>query len=213
MCFRPIVRTAGLEPLHLRSLPADECERGKLFRWDSLATCEFCTRGILASFVDARRHFPRRTRLIQTGVTDGAKNNFSIAGLSTGAPEDTPARAANYYRQGMENLPNNYDAAGSMFRSALEAGLKVKFPDIDGTLYERIKKAAAQQGLTFLTWLIGRIRYGSMATTRYMATRNSRRRTWSVFTPSPSWSLCTCSPCPACWRRPGTNRRMAADLT
>ena len=48
----------------------------------------------------------------------------------------------------MENLPNNYDAAGSMFRSALEAGLKVKFPDIDGTLYERIKKAAAQQGLT-----------------------------------------------------------------
>ena len=35
-----------------------------------------------------------------------------------------------------------------MFRSALEAGLKEKFPDIDGTLYERIEQAAAQQGLT-----------------------------------------------------------------
>ena len=48
----------------------------------------------------------------------------------------------------MENLRNNYDATGSMFRSALEAGLKEKFPDIDGTLYERIEKAANQQGLT-----------------------------------------------------------------
>ena len=48
----------------------------------------------------------------------------------------------------MENLPGNWDAAGLMFRRALEAGLKIKFPDIKGTLYERIEKAAEQQKLT-----------------------------------------------------------------
>ena len=31
----------------------------------------------------------------------------------------------------MENLPRNYDAAGSMFRTALEAGLKEKFPEVE----------------------------------------------------------------------------------
>ena len=48
----------------------------------------------------------------------------------------------------MENLPNNFDAAGSMFRSALEAGLREKFPDIEGTLNQRIERAADQGGLT-----------------------------------------------------------------
>ena len=35
-----------------------------------------------------------------------------------------------------------------MFRRALEAGMKNKFPDINGTLYERIKTAAEQHKLT-----------------------------------------------------------------
>ena len=47
----------------------------------------------------------------------------------------------------MENLPRNYDAAGSMFRTALEAGLKEKFPEVEGILYERIQQAANQHGL------------------------------------------------------------------
>ena len=48
----------------------------------------------------------------------------------------------------MENLPGNCDAAGSMFRSALEAALREKFPEIEGTLYQRIERAAAQHSLT-----------------------------------------------------------------
>ena len=35
-----------------------------------------------------------------------------------------------------------------MFRSALEAGLREKFLDIEGTLYQRIESAADQGGLT-----------------------------------------------------------------
>ncbi len=117
-------------------------------RWDSLATCGFCTRGILATFETLQ------TNTIPEKLLDSNRDNevelktISPSPPSTGAPADTPPRAANYYRQGMENLRNNYDAPGSMFRSALEAGLKEKFPDIDGSLYERIEKAANQQGLT-----------------------------------------------------------------
>lgn len=48
----------------------------------------------------------------------------------------------------MDNLPKNYDAAGSMFRKALDVGLKTKFPDMKGTLYVRIKKAAKEHKLT-----------------------------------------------------------------
>ena len=35
-----------------------------------------------------------------------------------------------------------------MFRKALEAALKNKFPEIEGTLYDRIEEAAKEGGLT-----------------------------------------------------------------
>ena len=35
-----------------------------------------------------------------------------------------------------------------MFRKALDAGLKNKFPEIKGSLYERIRKAEKERGLT-----------------------------------------------------------------
>ena len=49
----------------------------------------------------------------------------------------------------MENLAKNWDAAGAMFRKALDVGLKVKFPeDSKGSLYERIGRAAQRHDLT-----------------------------------------------------------------
>ena len=45
-------------------------------------------------------------------------------------------------------MSGNWDAAGTMFRSALEAALKDKFPDLSGTLFERIQKAAEHNALT-----------------------------------------------------------------
>ena len=45
-------------------------------------------------------------------------------------------------------MPGNWDAAGSMFRKVLDTGLTAKFPNIAGTLYERIKAAAKQHRLT-----------------------------------------------------------------
>ena len=49
----------------------------------------------------------------------------------------------------MENLIKNWDAAGVMFRKALDVGLKVKFSnDTKGSLYERIRGAADRHDLT-----------------------------------------------------------------
>ena len=48
----------------------------------------------------------------------------------------------------MDNLNGNWDAAGTMFRKAIDVGLKIKFPEIKGKLYIRIKKAEEARGLT-----------------------------------------------------------------
>ena len=115
--------------------------------WDTLAICGRCSRGILASFDRVVGGTPGD--LLNAGRGNQLElPTISPTAPSTGAPNRTPERAGDYYRQGMENLPNNLDAAGSMFRSSLEAALKQKFPDIEGTLFERIQRAAGQGGLT-----------------------------------------------------------------
>ena len=115
--------------------------------WNSLAICGRCSQGILASFDAPPGASPMGLLNAGRGY-ELRETTISPTAPSTEAPDRTPERAANYYRQGMENLPNNFDAAGSMFRSALEAGLREKFPDIEGTLFERIERAAGQGGLT-----------------------------------------------------------------
>ena len=67
---------------------------------------------------------------------------------STGAPLHTPDNVGRFFEQGMENLPNGWDAAGAMFRKALDTALKSKFPDIKGDLVKRIQKAADNGFLT-----------------------------------------------------------------
>ena len=65
------------------------------------------------------------------------------------APEFTPDNVARFFKQGKDNVSaGNWDAAGAMFRKALESGLKKKFPDIKGTPRQRIDKAAKQHKLT-----------------------------------------------------------------
>ena len=87
--------------------------------FDTFAICGRCGRGILASFEPIGGESP--TRLLQAGRGHQLGSpTISPAAPSTGAPDRTPERAADYYRQGMENLPGNLDAASSMFRSAVQ---------------------------------------------------------------------------------------------
>ena len=60
---------------------------------------------------------------------------------ATDAPAHTPKNVTSFYRQAMDNVPGNPDAAGSMFRKAIDTALKSRFPDLQGDLFHRIEKA------------------------------------------------------------------------
>ena len=110
--------------------------------WDTFAQCGHCRRGIVATFeVSAQRESPSKY---------AKKRLLYIAPkrLSSTAPKHTPENVARFFEQAMDNLPKNWDAAGSMFRKALDTGLKSKFSEIEGSLHDRIKEAAEKQMLT-----------------------------------------------------------------
>ena len=116
------------------------------YDWHSLAICGQCSRGVLTVFETPERSPPRD--LLERGHNLDKRWIFPEP-PKTEAPEHTPKNVANYYRQGMENLGRNWDAAGTMFRKALDVGLKVKFShDTKGKLYERIRRAADRHDLT-----------------------------------------------------------------
>lgn len=115
--------------------------------WDTLAACGYCSRAVLASFEGSAAE---PSQVLQTSARhDISRPTLFPAPRDTGAPIYTPENAANCYRQGMENLGRNWDAAGIMFRKALEVGLKVKFPsDRKEMLFDRIQRAAERHELT-----------------------------------------------------------------
>ena len=110
--------------------------------WDTFAQCGYCNRGIVATFETYNKREP--------SVAFGQSRLLSIAPPlpDTGAPNYTPQNVARFFEQAMDNLPSNWDAAGGMFRKALDTGLKSKFPKMKGTLYARIDEAAKKQDLT-----------------------------------------------------------------
>ena len=115
--------------------------------WDSFATCGNCMRCVLAVFACGIDADPKWL------LANGRHHLVTLMTVfpslpNSGAPEHTPENAARYYEQGVDNLPNNFDASGTMFRSALEAGLKAKFPSLTGSLYQRIRQAASDNQLT-----------------------------------------------------------------
>ena len=100
---------------------------------DVFVQCGHCERGVMAmvpGLVTAARD------MNQPDV------KFAPSPPSTDAPAYTPENVARYFKQGMENTPRNPDAAGTMFRKTLETALKERFPDLKGTLHDRIRKAA-----------------------------------------------------------------------
>ena len=113
------------------------------FCWDVFARCGYCSRGIVATFKVTSNPPPSDT-------DDEHRKLLGIAPAfpNTGAPKHTPENAARFFEQAMNSLPKDWDAAGSMFRKALDAGLKDKFPKMEGTLYARIEEAAKNQDLT-----------------------------------------------------------------
>lgn len=65
------------------------------------------------------------------------------------APASVPENVKNFFLQGLDNLDRrNTDAAGMMFRKALEARIRTMHADGKGSLYDRIKGLPAELGVT-----------------------------------------------------------------
>ena len=120
-------------------------EFGDRQHFDALATCQLCDRSMVVTLsIDSYQ----AVTLKDAQAKHSKVEDVAPTPPSTAAPEFTPENAGRFFEQGMENLPRNWDAAGTMFRKALEAGLRDRWPKVTGTLYQRIEKVAAQGGLT-----------------------------------------------------------------
>ena len=116
----------------------------RIVSFDLFVQCGYCDRGIIATFhVGDGDH-----SLVQYIEEGGIPDSIAPTQPSLDAPPHTPDHAARFFKQGRDNMSGNWDAAGAMFRSALEAALKDKFPDPSGTLFSRIQQAAERHALT-----------------------------------------------------------------
>ena len=108
---------------------------------DVFAMCGACDRGSIAVFQG--HHSSHDT------LRNAALECIYPAPPSEDAPPFTPDRCRRFFRQGMSSLhTGNPDAAGAMFRKALEAGLKEKFLSNKRNLIDQIKEAADSGLLT-----------------------------------------------------------------
>lgn len=111
---------------------------------DIFGQCGQCQRGVVA------------TVLVITA--SGGKREYRDITILPPLPRNDPPGhvsddVGSCYRQGMDNMHGNWDAAGSMFRKSLEIGLrelKEKIPEYSDkdTLAKQIEKAAKHGALT-----------------------------------------------------------------
>ena len=106
---------------------------------DAVGECGHCGRGIIAM---VQGNVQKVEEFYRHGMT------IAPSLPPTSAPAHTPPNVARFFEQGMENLARNFDAAGTMFRKALDIALKESFPELHGTLMHRIDSAAATGILT-----------------------------------------------------------------
>lgn len=115
--------------------------------YDVFAQCGYrpCRRGIIKTVSTTGQSLSLANNL----TSDRNPSQIVPRFPSPYVPLHTPDPAARYFKQGCaNNLSGNWDAAGAMFRKALDVGLKHKFPELSGSLFERIQQAKENGGLT-----------------------------------------------------------------
>ena len=116
-------------------------------KWMTFAKCPVCSHGII-SFIDTGGGLP------PSAVLAPDERGFAYIRVQIpsapnhSAPKFTPEAVSRFYSQGAANLPQHPDAAGAMFRKALERAVSHAFPSITGKLFDRIQKAVKQGALT-----------------------------------------------------------------
>ena len=175
--------------------------------WDTLTRCAHCGRGVLATF---RGNSQEPTRWTRGGDFRNSNRLEQFPPkIDSDAPKHTPENVAKFYAQGVDNLPGNWDAAGSMFRKTLEAALKNKFPKIKekSSLYDRIQIAAEEGGLTpdLAKWAHQIRLDGRTAVHEEEPFSKEEADRLHTFTNLVLQYLFI--PCLVCWRKPERNRR------
>ena len=113
--------------------------------WDCLADCANCTCSVLAVFFMCDDLRPTEAAFRR----DLARHELlRVSPSGPRIPEYVPENIAAFYDQGLDSLYRNFDAAGAMFRKSLDIALRMKFPDVEGSLKQRIDRAAKQHMLT-----------------------------------------------------------------
>ena len=109
----------------------------------ALVQCGNCSDGVVAKFDGQLDYWVNsghgRVRLVDYYPREAAQ----------AAPEHVPTNIASFYLQGRGGLARgHFDAAGSMFRKALDTALKAIHPEGKGVLAKRIDALPADKGVT-----------------------------------------------------------------
>ena len=114
--------------------------------WNVFVICAGCGVGAIALFQSNSGHDPQN--YIYNRPQDFEIQNFWPKPEAPEAPEHLPPNIKAFYLQAAENVGRNYDAAGAMFRKALDVTLKIICPEATGRLVDRIDKAVELGKLT-----------------------------------------------------------------
>ena len=127
----------------------------KLSHYDLFATCGVCGCGSIFVFsMSDRGDGDPKKYIAREGFAEAKKKKLVEVlprPLSTDAPNHTPKRVADLFRQAKKSEgAKSWDAAGMTYRKALEIGLNNKFPDLTDswTPYKKIQTAAKEHKLT-----------------------------------------------------------------
>ena len=114
--------------------------------WNVFVVCNGCGVGAVAFVIS-------RTGLDPVTHVDTEPDKFTVQHFwpepeGPESPDHLPPNIEAFYLQAAENVGRNFDAAGAMFRKALDVTLKIICPEATGKLANRINKAVKLGKLT-----------------------------------------------------------------
>lgn len=117
--------------------------------YDIFCTCQKCERAVIAHVVVTGK--PSHNRQWDSVIRESETMTIAILPKirAPEAPQLTPPEVENLFLQGDAALiGKSWDAAAMTFRKTLEVSLKIRWPDLKGSLADRIDKIAESHEIT-----------------------------------------------------------------
>lgn len=146
---------------------------------DIFAVCENCQRGVAGQASMFYEKKSQRVKFSDVVIFSFRSNPFAL--------EHIPPIIRDNFMEGEETLwDSHYNAAGMVFRKALEMGMKNKLPKFEGRLEEFIDKAQEEDLLTkdMANWAHKIRSIGNEAAHEIEFSKKRRRRDANIYSPS-----------------------------